>query len=334
MTTTLLEIAQAGCNYIGVAAPTAIVGNTSDETAIRCLAAANAAGNAVTRRAPGGWVSMIREYDFATVASGLIDGTVTNVSNQAVVTILTADLDGLVPTTTAWLVSGTNLLNNSVITEINTVGASTAYTLNLPASQTGAGSFYFAQSDYAAPSDMQRAIDGTFWDRTRYWQMRGALSPQQWQSYRSSIYGKATIEARWRFRNSDWLSSATGTPAVNILSLDPIPQAPARQMVFEYVSTGWCANASTGARQTQWLADTDYSVVDPYLVQLDFTWRLLRRFGLAYNEELAEYEREVDKAAARDGSTMLLSLTPTFGIGLLSPYNIQDGFWPGNIMNS
>lgn len=327
--TTLLEIVQEACNAVPVAAPSVVVGNTNDQTATLCLALANTAGNAVTRRAPGGWVSMIREYDFATVASGAIDGAVANVGGFGVVTVATADISSLGITTTAWLISGTYLLNNSVITDIDVVGSDTLFTVNLPASEVGAGTFYFAQSDYEIPADFQRAIDGTFWDRTRYWQMRGAMSPQEWQGYRSSLYGKATIQARWRFRNSDWLSSATGTPAVNVLSLDPIPQAPARQMVFEYVSNGWCANASTGARQTQWLADTDYSVVDPYLLTLDLKWRLLRRLGVSYSEELSEYEREADKAVARDGSTMVLNMTPTFGLGLVSVLNVQDGFFPG-----
>ena len=57
--------------------------------------------------------------------------------------------------------------------------------------------------------------------------------------------------------------------------------------------------------------------------------RLLRRMGVSYQEEKDEYEREVDKAVARDGGTMVLNLTPSWGIGLVSPYNVQDGFYPG-----
>lgn len=330
--TTLLEICQAGCNYAGIAAPAAIVGNTNDETALRCLAAANAAGNAVTRRSPGGWVNMVREYDFFTQSMGPYDGTVTTVGDASFVTISSTD-----PTlfddvgNTGWVMSGTDLPNNAMITLVEYTAGPDIWTitLNLPATEAfSTGSFTLSRTDYSLPSDFRNAIDGTFWDRTRYWQMRGALSPQEWQAYRSSLYGKATIQRRWRFRNADWLSSSTGAPATGVLSIDPIPVDNGSNLVFEYNSTGWCANADTGARQSQWLADTDYAVVDPYLLQLDFTWRLLRRLGVSYSEELSEYEREADKAVARDGSTMVLSMTPGWGLGLLTPYNIQDGFYP------
>lgn len=320
----LLSIAQAVCASVPEAAPSSIVGNTTDTTAVTLLALANLAGNAVAKRAP--WVNMNREYDFQTNSYGPISGVVTTVGGKAVVTTPPAGL-GILPT--AWVVSGTHLLTNSVITDIDIDGLNVDYTLNLPPTQNGAGSFYFSQSDYALPSDFQRAIDGTFWDRTRYWQMRGSMSPQEWQGFRSSLFGMATIERRWRFRNSDWLSTASGSPATNVLSIDPVPLDPQAQLVFEYVSNGWCANVSSGARQSEWLADTDYGVVDEYLIQLNLTWRLLRRRGVSYSEELDEYEREVDKAVGRDGSTAVLDVVANRGVGLLSPFGIQDGNFPG-----
>src|SRR5262249_53289525 len=55
-------------------------------------------------------------------------------------------------------------------------------------------------SDYQLPADFLRIINDTVWERTRWWAMRGALSPQQWQRFRSSIYGRATVWRRWRIR--------------------------------------------------------------------------------------------------------------------------------------
>ena len=46
------------------------------------------------------------------------------------------------------------------------------------------------------------------------------------------------------------------------LSIDPTPFDNGSQIVFEYVSNGWCQNASTGAPQLQWEADTDVGVGD------------------------------------------------------------------------
>ena len=63
----LLSICQAVASRIPVAAPTSIVGNT-DETAMLLLSLANEAGESLARKPDGGWVDMIREYDFTTAA--------------------------------------------------------------------------------------------------------------------------------------------------------------------------------------------------------------------------------------------------------------------------
>lgn len=324
---TLLTIAQAACNAVPIAPPSAIVANTNDTTARLLLALANEAGNSLTKSNPTGWISMVREYDFATVSYGPISGAVTSVGGYATVTTTGSAGSGIAAY--GWIISGPSLYNNSVITDVEVVGPSYIYTTNLPLSDDATtGSFYFSQTDYALPSDYERSVDQTMWDRTRYWQMRGVLSPQQWQSFRSSIFGKTTVQRRYRFRNSDWLSSATGTPSINIFSIDPVPVDNGANLVFEYVSNGWCANATTNARQSQWLADTDYGVIDEYLMTLGVKWRLLRRMGVSYNEELDEYQREVDKAIARDGGTAVLDMTPIWGSGLLTPYNTQEGNFP------
>jgi hypothetical protein len=321
----LLSICTDACNYIPEAAPSSIVGNTSNEAAILLLALANAAGNALAKRTR--WVAMNREYNFQTESSGPYDGTVFNVADQATI-ILAVPVPGI--QTTGWTVYGTNLRTNSIVVDLLAIPGGYSYKANLAATEdaSAAGQFYFSRTDYDLPSDFDRDIDGTFWDRTNYWQMRGALSPQDWQAYRSSLFSQATIQRRWRFRNSDWLSSSTGTPSTNVLSIDPQPLSAGANLVFEYVSNGWCANASTGARQSQWLADTDYGVLDEYLLGLSVKWRLLRRRGLSYSEELDEYEREVDKAVARDGGAATLNMTPNRGTWLVGPWTVQDGNFP------
>lgn len=330
---TLLTISQAACYAVPIAAPSSIVGNTSDQTAQLILALANEAGNSLTRRNPAGWVSMIREYDFSTVSYGPIEGAVANVGGYATVTTVGSAGAGIAAY--GWVLSGPSLYNNAIITNVASGGGFYVYTTNLPMSDDATtGNFYFSKTDYPLPSDYERSVDQTMWDRTRYWQMRGVLSPQQWQFYRSSIFGKTTVQRRYRFRNSDWLSTATGTPSINIFSIDPVPVDNGANLVFEYVSNGWCASATTNARQSQWLADSDYGVIDEYLMTLGLKWRLLRRMGVSYDAELDEYEREVDKAVARDGGTAVLDMTPTWGNGLLTPFNTQEGNFPATPNNA
>jgi hypothetical protein len=312
----LLSICQAACATAPVALPASIIGST-DETAILLLALANDAGDALARKRTGGWVSMIREYDFTTVALAPQTGSVINVGSEAQISgISTTGVSAF-----RWQATGTYIPNNAIITAVT---ASTV-TLNQPASSTGTGTFTLGQSDYALPSDFQRPIDNTFWDRTRYWQMRGPQSPQEWQLYKSSQLGNATVERRFRFRSIRAFGDISPTV---YLSIDPLPLDDGAQLVFEYVSNAWCESA-TGTPQSAWAADTDVGVLDEYLLRLSLKYRLLRKLGLSYAEELSEYESECDKAMATDGGAMTLNLTPRRNTYLLSPWNIPDTGYGG-----
>lgn len=263
-------------------------------------------------------------------------------------------------------------------------------------------------SVYALPTDYRSLVGDTLWDRSRFWEMRGALSPQEWQSYKSSTFANATIERRWRLRIP---SGATAGAAVKF-ELDPAITSTDTSSVFvyEYVSKNWCrsttlfqavnvaiavagtgyvvgntvtlaggtvttktvvtvlAITSTGgissaiittpgvytvapsnpvaqfstsgsginatftmtfAGQTQsdWVADADTGIIDEDLIELGVIWRILRRVGMAYDEEKDEYQRRLDMAIARDGGTATLDLAPS--MFMLGGYdNIPDGNWP------
>lgn len=333
---TLLSICQNASNYIPVAPPSTIV-NNNDQTASLLLAAAQLTGMELSRRPPGGWVSMIEEFDFQTSATGQVTGTIANTGSGGLAQITVAQNAGnntlLAPLLSdwtnslsllPWIAQGTGLINNTQVTAIASISGGTQYLISVStaATQTGSGTYDFGKSDYTLPADFERAVDNTFWDRTRYWAMRGPLSPQQWQIYKSSVIGKATIQRRYRFRE---------IAGQQRISIDPTPFDNGSNLVFEYVSNGWC-QSSGGTRQTQWQADTDTGILDEYLIQLGVIWRMLRRLGLAYSDELAEYERQVDKAMSQDGAAAILDLTPNDHLTLLGPWNTPETNF-GNVLN-
>lgn len=308
----LLTICQQVARIVRIAVPDTIVGADSEEASL-LLAAAQEAGEALARRPPGGWTQMMREYTFTTVAVGPVDGTA---NGTAVITGLPST--ALLAADTFYCM-GTNVPNNTLIASVD---SPTQVTLT-NAVDAGTVSLTFGQSDYSLPSDFERSIDMTQWDRTRYWAMRGPLSAQQWQLYKSSVLGRATIQRRYRFRNIG---------GVNRLSIDPVPTDNDSTLVFEYVSNAWCAS-SLGVPQTQWLADTDVGILDEYLIGLSVKWRTMERLGLAYEAALSEYERQESKAVAQDGGAPTLDLTPTEGVALLTPYAVPEtGF--GNVTGS
>src|ERR1019366_1643260 len=189
-----------------------------------------------------------------------------------------------------------------------------------------------------------RAIDDTFWDRSRFWSMRGPQSPQQWQLYKSSVIGRASIQRRFRFRSvysgggMQIGGGGIGTGGIgnlpafrSFISIDPVPFDNGSQFVFEYVSNGWCQGIN-GVPQNSFEADTDVMIdaTLEYLLRLSLKYRLLRSLGLSYSEELDEFERKVDKALAHDGGATILNLTPNNNLSLIGPWNLPEtGF--GNV---
>lgn len=315
----LLSICQAIAGDLALAVPTSIVGN-ADETATRLLAAAQLEGENLARKPENGWVAMITEYDFVTAAVLQQNGTVANSGPGGVAVI--SGLSGIsAVAASTWYGFGTGLPNNSIVTAVNS-GAGTI-TMNTVATVTGAGQFVFGQSDYPLPTDFQRVIDGTLWDRSRFWSMRGPQSPQQWQLYKSSVIGRASIQRRFRFRE---------VGGKQVFSIDPVPTDNGAALVFEYVSNAWCKSAA-GAKQTTWQADTDLGILDEYLMTLGVRWRMMRRLGFSYNEELDEYERQVSKAAAKDGGQPILNLSPNDSLTLIGPWNLPETNF-GNVVGS
>lgn len=313
----LLTICQGVARSIKIEIPNTIVGNSGEEAAL-LLACAQDEGEALARRPGGGWVAMMNEFDFATVAIGPLTGTVANTGPGGVAQVTLASTTGIVANT--FYAAGTGLPYNTIV---QTVNSPTVVTLNQAATTTGSATdLIFSQVAYTLPADFQRPIDNTMWDRSRYWQMRGPLSPQQWQFYKSSIFSRATIQRRFRFRE---------TNAAQTFWIDPPPTDNGSSLVFEYVSNAWC-KSSEGALQTQWLADTDLGVIDEYLIRLGVKYRALERLGMAYDSQLAEYEREVSKAMATDGGAPILDLAPVAWPFLIGPYSIQDGNFPSTVV--
>lgn len=311
----LLTICTNIAGIIPVAAPTAIVGN-SDETAVRLLAACQKAGESLARYPQGGWLTMMREYTFVTSAIANQAGSIANSGPGGVAVISgLASVAGVAANT--WYGFGTGVPNNAIVTAVG-VGS---VTLNQAATTLGAGTFTLGKSDYPLPADFQRPIDNTLWDRSRYWQMRGPLSAQEWQLFKSSVIGKASIQRRFRFR---------AIAGAKVFSIDPVPTDNNAMMVFEYVSNAWCQSIG-GTAQTTWQADTDTGILDEYLIELGATWRALNRFGMSYATELDEYEKEASKALSADGGAPVLDLTPSAMGYLLGPWNVQDGNFPGMV---
>lgn len=171
-----------------------------------------------------------------------------------------------------------------------------------------------SQTDYDLPSDFKYIVNQTLWDRSNYEEIRGPLTPQEWQRYQSSVLAD-TITTWKKYRIRD----VSGTKK---FSIHPTPDA-IESLVFEYQSSSWC-ESSVGTGRSAWGADSDVGVISEELIYLEARWRVLNRLGLSYQEEKMEARREIDIAVAREAGAKKLYLSTTKDIRLLGPENVPD----------
>lgn len=144
----------------------------------------------------------------------------------------------------------------------------------------------------ALPGNFDHLVpDVEIWNRSTDQKYSGPVSSSEWVRLNTGISGG--VAGWWRLIGG----------ALNIY---PAPTA-SQTIAFEYVSKYWC-ESSGGTDQVTWAADTDVALISEDLIALGVTWRWLRAKGMDYAEEMATYERELEKAAARDRGLRMVAI--------------------------
>ena len=155
--------------------------------------------------------------------------------------------------------------------------------------------------EYALPEDFEALIDGTLWDRTSYREMRGTLTPQEWQQARSGLIQTVSIAPLYRIRGS---STGVGRS----IYLEPIPTTE-DTLVMEYVSGSWLQSGNDRTMFVDRIStDADIPLFDDDLMEMDLEWRFKQSRGLTFAAELAEWEMERDRRFAADAGPRTIVL--------------------------
>lgn len=149
--------------------------------------------------------------------------------------------------------------------------------------------------NYALPDDYLKLINDTLWDRSNYWQVRGSLSPQDWQAYQSGLI-QTTVRKKIRIKG-------------NRVYVFPTPSVDNEELVYEYVSKNWVTDMNGLNPSERYAADTDVSLINDDVIQLGTLWRYLERRGFAYQEVKDEFERQVDICFGSDVPKPILNLS-------------------------
>ena len=133
------------------------------------------------------------------------------------------------------------------------------------------------------PSDFDRFIAETFWDRTTITLLDGPVGAVEWQSLTANDY--TGYERKFTYRGN---------------SVFVLPVAGAgNSYAFEYVSKHWCQSAAA-AGQSAWAADTDVGVLNEELLTLGTIYEYLVSENLPANAAAAAYSEMADLLTDND----------------------------------
>jgi len=257
---------------------------------------ANAMGYELVREFD--WQALQTQYIF-TVSVTTITATSTsgssNLTNCSSISGITSD----------YQISG---LGINQATYVSGTPSGTTIGMTQPATSSNTGATYtLTKVKYALPSDWDRQIDRTHWDKSKHWEMLGPLTPQQWE-WLISGYISTGPRVRYRiFGNLFQIWPALGTAEV---------------LGFEYMTKAW-ARSTLGVSQNSFTADTDTCIFPDRLMVLGIKKKYfeVKGFGDIYTPD---YTEQLNIAKANDMGSQTLSFAPRPSSILIGFENIPD----------
>lgn len=161
----------------------------------------------------------------------------------------------------------------------------------------------------AVPSDFDRFVPETFFNRSKKRPVFGPISAQDWQ-FTQAVVATTLVES---FRQRG-----------NAILITPVPEA-GDTYAYEYISKNFC-ESSGGTDQAAWAADTDVGILPEALMTMGVIWRFLKAKGFDYAEAFRTYEIAKAKAQAKDGGKRRFNLAHRTTNYPRAPY-VQEGSW-------
>lgn len=181
--------------------------------------------------------------------------------------------------------------------------------------------------EYDLPTDFERLVSETAWQKDKYWRMRGSIPPKQWQAIRNR---QATVPYNvfrvLRTQNGTGTISQSSAPqTLRKFTLEPAAGA-GITLVYEYISRSWWISQDGTQFKRKPTADTDESLFGDDLHVLDAVWRFKSANGLKFSDELAIFEIERDRMLVQDASAEYISVGHDRRLG--ANYWESDVEWP------
>lgn len=294
-TTTMLQLMQQAYTEMGLSVPATVAGNTTQDV-VQGLGLLNAVGYEIQRQWQWEALTKINLFTtpYLTTTGTVVNGlyTITGIPSTATLS-------------TNYQVTGVGINN---VCYIASVDSGTQVTMSQPATASGAAeTITFSQVKFGLPSDYDRQIDRTHWDKTQHWEMLGPESAQQWE-WLTSGYISTGPRVRYRIFGSKFqIWPAQGT---------------LHTLGFEYISNAWAAS-SGGTAKTSFTVDTDTCIFPDRLMVLGLKKKYfeVKGFNPVFD---ASYQMELDNAKSNDAGSQTLSMNPRLSSILIGWENIPD----------
>lgn len=139
------------------------------------------------------------------------------------------------------------------------------------------------------PSDFDRIVPETMYNRTRRREVAGPIDQGTWQRFKATLV--VPVFAQFRIRGDTILMCPTQTAGDTI--------------AYEYISTKWCQSSGAVA-QVAWAADSDTSKLNEEAHTLGLIWRWKQSVGVDFMSDFEKAERYIADLIIRDGSRQRL----------------------------
>ena len=302
---TILALLQNTLQGMGVQAygqPASVIGNTNQDI-VQVLALINAEGDALAHERD--WQAQQTQYIFQTAYytyTGDVTSGSTTVSNMSSTTGLTSNPG-------YFQVTGEGIPQDCFITAAG--GGTVTLAQEATATDTTV-SLTFSQILFPPPSDFDRQIDRTHWDKSKHWEMLGPSTPQQREWLRSG-YISTGPRVRYSYMGGYFM-------------IWP-PLGTEESLSYEYVSKYWVlATAPTTLAPTKqaFTVDTDTCIFPDALMRALIKLKYFEVKGFDTTAYYRDYSQQRDLAKANDSGSQTLAMNPRPASILIGWENIPD----------